>query len=229
MLAAAAMAVGALAAYAQTAPSPDGSAPPTWQHRPHYRAGAPNATAPNTNGQMAAPIERRPAPGMEGSHAVPNAQASANIHNPGPGTGEHLTQWMYEHRNLTPEQQRQALSSEPGFRGLPQPTQQRLLDHLSQLAAMPPDQRQRTLSHAEQIERLNPEQRAEVRSAMLQLGALPPDQRKVVYHAFHELRGMPPEQRLPALNERYRGLSPQQRVTLQQLMHVEPMLPPEGQ
>ena len=71
--------------------------------------------------------------------------------------GEHLAEWMNQHRDLSPQQQQQALDREPGFRELPQPTQQRMRDRLTQLDAMTPDQRQRVLARNEALERLTPE------------------------------------------------------------------------
>ena len=40
---------------------------------------------------------------------------------------------MSQHRNLSPQQQQQALDREPGFRDLPQETQQRMHNRLAQL------------------------------------------------------------------------------------------------
>jgi len=74
---------------------------------------------------------------------------------------------------------------------------------------------------------LSPDQRVQVRGAMQQLGSLPPDQRQVVAKSFRELRGLPPEQRFAAMNSaRYGYLNPAQRATLNNLIRVEPMLPP---
>jgi hypothetical protein len=141
--------------------------------------------------------------------------------------GEHLGDWMARHSSLSPAQQQQALEREPGFRQLTPEQQQRERDQLARLNAMPPDQRQRTLERTEAMERLSPEQRVQVRSAMQQLGSLPPDQRQVVAKSFRELRGLAPDQRYAALNSaRYSNLSPQQRATLDNLIRVEPMLPP---
>ncbi|MDE1156575.1 MAG: DUF3106 domain-containing protein [Acidobacteriaceae bacterium] len=171
-------------------------------------------------------------------HHLPNAQFSANPNpvipnGPGapaaPGTplkGAHLNQWMEQHSDMTAAQRRSELQREPGFRELPAATQQRILDRLAQLETMTPEQRKRTLEHTEQMERLNPQQRAQVRSAMLLLSGLPPEQRKTVMHAFRELRVMQVTDRRQALsNGRFNYLNQQQRVTLDQLMLVEPMLP----
>ena len=173
-----------------------------------------------------APVERRQ-PQVSAAPPLPSA-------NPQPGRtpgaafagahGEHLAEWMNLHSRLSPQQQQDALGHEPGFRELPQQTQERMRERLSQLDAMSPQQRQRMLAHTEEMERLQPTQRAEVRSAMLQLGSLPPEQRRTVARAFRELRALPPEERQGAM-ERYGSLSPQQRATLDHLLQVEPMLP----
>jgi hypothetical protein len=169
-----------------------------------------------------APIVRQPPPGRE----MEPARAGAS---PGrvPQQG-HLAQWMNQHSNLTPAEQMQALQREPGFRELPQQTQQRYMNRLGQLNAMPLQQRQRLLASNEAMEKLTADQRAQVRGAMQQLGGLPEDQRRQVQKTFRQLRDLPPDQRGAALNsERYRGqLNPQQMETLRGLMRVEPMLPP---
>ncbi len=138
--------------------------------------------------------------------------------------GEHLAEWMNQHGNLTPAQQQQALEREPGFHELPPQTQQRERERLAQLNAMNPQQRQRLLERNEHMEQLSPEQRGQVRGAMQQLGSLPPDQRRVVARNFRELRDLPPEQRYAAMSRM--PLNDEQRATLNNLMRVEPMLPP---
>ncbi len=155
---------------------------------------------------------------------------------PGPGPAqrgggqksEHLAEWMNQHGNLSPAQQQQALENEPGFRELPAQTQQNMRNRLAQLNAMPPQQREKVLNRNEAMERLTPEQRGQVRGAMEQLGALPPDQRRFVARSFRELRDLPPNQRQATLNSpRYAGqMTDAQRSTLNNLLRIEPMLPP---
>jgi hypothetical protein len=146
-------------------------------------------------------------------------------------TREHLPEWMDKHRDLTPQQQQQALKNEPGFRQLSAETQQRMLNRLAQLNAMSPQQRTRMLERAEEMEHLNPEQRQQVRGAMAELGRLPADRRRVVGRAFRDLRIMPLKQRQAYLSSEYlhRELSPQERITLGNLLAVESLLPPPSQ
>lgn len=176
--------------------------------------------------QHAAPIERRPPPGQAyGGGAARSALVGPNQPR---ANGEHLAEWMNQHRGLTLQQQQQALQREPGFRELPPQTQQRMMERLAQLNAMSPMQRQRTLERTEVMERLTPLQRSEVRGAMQELGSLPPDQRRDVARSFRELRQLPPNQRMLMLNSgRYGWLNYEQRTTLTNLLQVEPMLPPE--
>ena len=174
--------------------------------------------APAARQQAPAPIERRPP-------SPRPAGANGEAHH-GP-RGEHLAEWMNQHSSLTPQQQQQALEREPGFRELPQPTQQRMRERLAQLDAMTPEQRQRLLARNEAMERLSPDQRAEVRGAMSQLGDLPQDQRHTVARTFRALRDLPPEQRIQAFSSgRYGQLNDNQRTVLFNLLRVEPMLPP---
>jgi hypothetical protein len=154
--------------------------------------------------------------------------AAARPANPGAAAKVHLPEWIDRHRDLTPEQQQQALQSEPGFRQLPVETQQRMLNRLAQLNAMAPQQRMRVLERAEEMEHLTPDERQQVRGAMAELGRLPVERRRMVARAFRELREMPPNQRQAYLSSEYlhRELSPQERITLGNLMAVEPLLPP---
>jgi hypothetical protein len=144
--------------------------------------------------------------------------------------GEHLAEWMSQHRNLTPDQQRQALDREPGFNQLPQATQQRMHDRLTQLNAMNPDRRERILNYNERMEHLSVDQRTQVRGSLQQLGSLPQDQRRQVAQSFRDLRSLPPEQRAAALNSpQYQYMNPAQRSALNNLLRVEPLLPPSEQ
>jgi hypothetical protein len=180
----------------------------------------------------AAPVERRapggqPAQGQQQSQLAPivrrNPQAQAQGEK-----GEHLQAWMNQHRNLTPEQQQQALDHEPGFRQLPQATQQRMHNRLAQLNAMNPQTRERTQNHIEWMEHLSPDQRTQVRGSMEQLGALPPEQRRQVAQSFRDLRALPPDQRGAAMNSpQYQNMNPAQRAALNNLLRVEPLLPPQ--
>jgi hypothetical protein len=174
--------------------------------------------------QAPAPIERRgPASGgsaARGAMVGPNPAASRSPKG-------HLGEWMTQHGGLTPAQQQQALEREPGFRQLPTEQQQHMRERLTQLNAMSPEQRQRMIARNEAMERLSPDQRTQVRGAMSQLGSLPPDQRQLVARSFREIRQLPPQERYAAMNSaRYSYLNPVQRATLNNLIRVEPMLPP---
>lgn len=172
----------------------------------------------------------------QSSHPAPPPAAPSKLapiqrreHQPGTPhpTGEHLAEWMNTHRNLTPEQQQQALEHEPGFSSLPPATQQRLRDRLKQLNSMPPARQKRIIDWNEWMEHLPPAQRGQVRGAMQQLAALPPDQKRYVARTFRGLRELSPEQRQNVLNsDRFSTLSEAQRATLNSLMKVEPLLPP---
>lgn len=170
---------------------------------------APPAQSGGPNSSRLAPIERK-------NH--PNAPKNM---------GEHLPEWMGQHSNLTPQQQQQALEKEPGFHDLPAQTQQRMRDQLSRLNAMPPAQRERVLERNEAIEKMTPDQRVQFRSAMKQLADLPPEQRRYVARTFRGLRELTPQQRANVLaSDRFDHLTPEQRSTLNNLMKVEPFMPP---
>ncbi len=218
------------------------SAPAYHQAAPQYHQAAPQSGQQMMPERYAgqqqnpAPVERR-APNQPQGQPANQGQSSqlAQIQrrNPQAGQtvkGEHLAEWMNQHRNLTPQQQQQALDREPGFRDLPQATQQRMHDRLTQLNAMNPDRRERILNYNERMEHLSVDQRTEVRGSLQQLGSLPEDQRRQVAKSFRELRELPPEQRGAALNSpQYQYMNPAQRNALNNLLRVEPLLPPTEQ
>jgi hypothetical protein len=194
-------------------------APPGYQpYPPQYAPRVPARPYPG------APVLRGPMPGQP-RVIIPGPYYGApivpTVRNP---RGDHLAEWMDKHRNLTPQQQQQALASEPGFRELPPQTQQREMQRLAQLNSMAPQQRQRILTQNEYVERMNPQQREQFRGTMQQLGMLPPDQRHIVSSAFRQLRNLPPNQRMAAASRI--PLNDAQRSTLFNLIRIEPMLPP---
>jgi hypothetical protein len=178
-------------------------------------------------GQRAQPRLQAPPPQQYRRPALGQGMGPGGNRAQAPRGGEHLGQWMEAHKNLTPEQQQRALANEPGFRQLPPQTQQRYRERLSQLNAMNPEQRRNTETNVENMERLNPQQRGQVRGAMQQLGSLPPDQRQAVSRSFRQLRDLPPDQRMAAMSRV--PLNDAQRSTLNNLMQVEPLLPPVHQ
>ena len=146
----------------------------------------------------------------------------------GPRPGQqHLSEWLNQHRQLSPAEQQRALSREPGFRQLPAEVQQRMRNRLSQLDNMSPEKRQRILNRTEAMERLAPAQRQQIRSSMQQLSSLPPDQQPAVKQAFRRYRSLGPAQRQAALTSGAltNALSPEQRSTFNGLVAVEPLLP----
>jgi hypothetical protein len=217
LVAALSLALGAAPLHGQSHGAYSGGSHPYRQFTPQVR-------------ETPAPIERRPPPqqnnqsGQSASgQSTPGESRTPELHGP---RGEHLAQWMSQHSNLSPGQQQRALEREPGFQQLPQQTQQRYRDRLAQLDAMPPQERQRLLAHTETMEHLSLDQRAQVRGAMQQLGSLPLDQRRAVARSFRELRNLPPEQRAAAANSpQYGWMNGPQRATLNNLLHVEPLLP----
>ncbi len=192
---------------------------PIYQHSPHPEPQAPRSQTPS-------PMSVQARPQMQHGQMPPQSPMppqSRMQHG-----SQHLGQWLSSHQNETPDQQQRSLAREPGFNTLPPEQQQRMQQRLSQLNSMPPAQRQRTLARMEAMERLTPDQRQQVRGALAGLGSLPPDQRSAVARNFRQLRMMPPDLRQQMLNSpRFRDqLTDQQRSTLNNLMSVEPYLPP---
>src|SRR5579859_7181936 len=80
-----------------------------------------------------------------------SASAQMNRRNPGrvPNQGHHAGQWLAQHQNMSPDQRRNALESDPGFRSLPPQRQQQLRNQLERFNGMTPMQQQRTLARME--------------------------------------------------------------------------------
>lgn len=149
----------------------------------------------------------------------------------GPGRNqEHLPQWINRHSSLSPQEQQRALEHEPGFHQLAPDTQQRMRNRLTELNNMSPERRQRVIERNEALERLSPNQRQDVRGAMSDLRALPLDRRRAVSRAFRQLRSEPQQQRQSTLqSDQFRSqFSPSEQNTLNNLMRVEPLLPPQN-
>jgi Protein of unknown function (DUF3106) len=202
-------AFSALHGFRQTAhPAPHAPAPAPQNHSmPEIRSG----------------VQPKPPAGRPASKPTPNPGA-----NPGAKPGQqHLPEWWNNHRNLTPEQQADALRREPGFHNLPADQQQRLIDRLHSLDQKTPQQQQRIMQRNEAFERLSPERQQEVRGAAQALRQMSPEREQVVRHAFQQLRNMPPAQREQLLNSKVYGgqFSPQERTVLGNLLSIEPYQP----
>ena len=144
-----------------------------------------------------------------------------------PVRGQHLPEWMQRHQSLSPEQQEQALRSEPGFSRLPEMQQQNLINRLHKLDSAPPQVRQRILARNEMFERMAPEQKQEIRGASQALSQMSAERNMAVRHAFRDLRGLPPDQRQNVLSSaRFQAeFSPQERTILGHLLLIEPYQP----
>jgi hypothetical protein len=142
---------------------------------------------------------------------------------PGARGQEHFSQWWQQHRELSPQQQADALRRQPGFQGLPRGQQQRLINRLRDFDRRPPREQQRTLGRVEMFERLSPQRKQEVRGASQALGRMAPQRQRVMRQAFHELRQMPPDQRQRMLHSQFGAqFTPQERTVLGNLLAIEP-------
>ena len=169
-------------------------------------------------------VRRAPEPGMR--QAGPPGPGEPSAHRRGQ---EHLPAWWQAHRELSPQQQADALRRQPGFRNLPGGQQQRLIQRLHEFDRRSPQQQQRMMSRVEMFERLSPEHQQEVRGASQALSQMPPTRQRVVRQAFRDLRHMPPEERQQMLHSGYGAqFTPQERTVLGNLLSIEPYQP-QGQ
>jgi hypothetical protein len=182
------------------------SAPPPPAVRQYNRPVQPRVNGPNPGGPNA---------------GGPNAGVRAAQNQ------EHLQQWMENHKNLSPADQRRALQNEPGFRELPPQTQQRYLNQLDRLNSMKPQVRDRTLQQNEILEHMPPAQAQQYRAAAQALTAAPQDRRRLMARAILDLREMPPAQREQVISSPRFGaqFSDGERSTIRTLLTAEPYPP----
>lgn len=128
----------------------------------------------------------------------------------------HAGQWLRQHNNLPPEQQRRALQSDPQFRNLPPQQKQHLENQLTRFNSLPPQQRQQMLRRMDTFGHLTPEQKDTARQMHSQMQTLPAERRQAVRNAIQALRAMPPDARQRQIDsDAYRRqFSPQERSIL---------------
>ena len=150
-------------------------------------------------------------------------QSQPRNQNPG-----HAGEWLKQHRNLSPEQQKKALQSDPHFRSLPPQRQEQLQNRLQRFNSLPPQQQDRTLRRMEIWEHLTPEQKQQARQLHNQMQQLPFDRRQAVRNAVQSLRAMPPDARQRTINsDAYKSrFSPQELDMLNNASRM-PLAPAE--
>jgi len=130
--------------------------------------------------------------------------------------GGHSGQWLRQHNNLPPEQQRKALQNDPQFRSLPPQQKQHLQNQLDRFNSLPPQQRQQVLNRMDTFGHLTPEQKDTARQLHSQMQQLPEQRRQAVRNAIQALRAMPPQARQRQIDsDAYkRQFSPEERSIL---------------
>jgi len=158
------------------------------------------------------------------------AQGNRFQRNPGrqQNEGHHAGQWLKQHRNMPPEQQRRALESDPGFRSLAPQRQQQLRNQLQRFNNMRPEQQDRMLNRMETWEHLTPQQKEQARGLYQRYQQLPEGRRQALRNSLQSLRAMPPEARQRAIDsEDYkRRFTPEERDMLDRASKL-PLAAPE--
>jgi Protein of unknown function (DUF3106) len=158
---------------------------------------------------------------------VPRPPAQAHPQNQ-PQRQGHAGEWLRQHRNLSPEQQKRALQNDPRFRSLPPQRQEQLQNRLQHFNSMPAQQQDRMLRRMEIWEHLTPQQKQQARQLHNQMQQLPPERRQAIGNAVQSLRAMPPDARQRTINsEAYRSrFSPQELDMLNNASRM-PLAPAE--
>jgi hypothetical protein len=145
------------------------------------------------------------------------------------GPGHHAGEWLRQYKDMPPDQQQQALESDPQFRNLPPERQQKLKEQLQRFSSLPQDRQQRILDRMETWEHLTPQQKEQAKQLFSQLKDLPPERRQMVQGAIDNLRNMSPEQRQQAIDSnRFKNqFSSQERGLLNGISQL-PLAPAES-
>jgi len=206
MLAAAILLLAGVAAWAQDVEGA-WSPPPPWLERTQGRGPGPGRGP----GQGGRPEWRRGGP---------------------PGASEadhpHISQWLRKHQDLTPEQQDEALASDPEFQKLPPERQKQLRERLRKFNLLPPEKRNRILGRMDAFEHLTPEQQEQARQIFGQVRQMPEERRRLFRRAMRQLTDVDPEQRLATIDSpEFRSqYSDEERGLMRQVVNLG-VLPPK--
>ena len=156
-----------------------------------------------------------------------NAGGPGFLHQPLPSAG-HLPDWLAHHQNLPMQEQEKLLQRNREFSQLTPQAQQRIMDQLHRIDRMPVAQRQRYLARNEAMERLTPTERTAFNESLHAVSTLPPERRAALSEAFRHLRQYPIAKRKELLRSApyTDSLNDQERAILENLLRVEPYLPP---
>jgi hypothetical protein len=114
---------------------------------------------------------------------------------PRPQQNAHSGQWLRQHKDLPPAQQKKALENDPQFRKLPPQQKQQLQNQLDRFNNLPPEKRQQMLNRMDTWGHLTPDEKDTARQLHSQMQQLPEQRRQAVRNAIQTLRAMPPEAR----------------------------------
>lgn len=141
------------------------------------------------------------------------------LHGPGP----HASDWLRNHENLSPDEQKKSLEADPQFQRLTPQAQQQLMERLNHFNSLPPQQRDRIMQRMELLEHLSPQDRDKARSLFHDYRQLPSARQSQLNFALRDLRAMTPEERMKTLdsNEYKARFSDQERDLLRSMSEME--------
>ena len=112
---------------------------------------------------------------------------------------------------LSADQQRMLAPLQGQWNQLEPARQRRLAERARHWATLPPEHRQQIRERLHRWAMMTPEQRRQLRANTRAFHDLTPAERAKVSEAFHKFQSLPPAERR-ALRERWRAMSPQQRM-----------------
>jgi phage-related protein len=136
--------------------------------------------------------------------------------------GAHFGDWLRKNLNTPPDQQKQALESDPKFQKLPPDRQERLKQRLQQFNALPPDQQQKILDRMEKWEHMTPEQHKQARTLFDRMRSMPEERRNSIRQQMHAFSTMNSDQRQKFMNsDQYKKeFSSDERDVMQQWLDL---------
>lgn len=119
----------------------------------------------------------------------------------------HAGDWLRRYKDLSPDEQREALQKDSDFQKLPPARQGQLLQRLQRFSSLPKPQQDRILSRMETWEHLTRDQKVQARELFHQIQQLPPQRRRALSGAIRDMRDLTPEQREQLINsDSYKGM-----------------------
>ncbi|HET7105210.1 MAG TPA: DUF3106 domain-containing protein [Candidatus Acidoferrum sp.] len=216
------------------APAPQGQTHAAPNRQPASRQGYPQPTNPNRPGNANRSPYKQAHPNQGPRNNFNNGANNHNGVRNGAGAGYAPTPrrqlgvgaprpWVDQMRDLSPQQRERVLQNSKAFQNLSPDKQGRIRQQFNQWDNMPPSQRADLRQKENTWRNLTPDQREHIKNDVLpRWRQMPWDRQQVMKQKLGVLQNMPESARNQRLNDPNftRGLSEEERSTLQDLSHT---------